>query len=155
MHTSLPRIALMLAFGLLGATGCAEKTTTAKKPSPARVEAIDGSTIKRVVLEPKAVERLDIKTDKVRVATPEEMAGIVPAGQGGRTVVPFDAVLYDNTGATFAYTVPKPLEYLRQPITVEGIRNKVAVLTAGPPPETVVVTVGSVLLYGAETGVGK
>jgi hypothetical protein len=83
------------------------------------------------------------------------MAGIVPAGQGGRTAIPYDAVLYDNAGATFSYTNPKDLDYVRQPITVEGIRNKVAVLTAGPPSGTAVVTVGAAQLYGVETGVGK
>lgn len=156
MHITWLRIALVPAVALAGMTGCAkEETATKKKDKGASLVPIEGTTIKRIVLVPKAAERLGIDTVKVREATPQEMAGIVPAGQGGRTAVPYAAVLYDKTGATFTYTNPKDLDYVRQAITVEGIKENVAVLTAGPPPGTGVVTVGGAELYGVETGVGK
>ena len=47
------------------------------------------------------------------------------------------------------------LEYDHQPITVAGIKSKVAILAAGPPLGTAVVTAGAAELYGVETGVGK
>ena len=156
MRTTRTRITLFLVGVALALTGCAEvKESTAKKESPSHLEAIDGSTIKRVVLVPRAVERLGIQTVAIRQATPQEMEAITPAGQNGRMAVPYDAVIYDRTGAPFTFTNPTPLTYVRQAVTVEGIKNKVAILSTSPPAGTQVVTVGAIELYGAETGVGK
>lgn len=153
---SLRLLAVLLVGAAVGGTGCASETpVAAKKPSPAQLEPIDGTTIKRVVLVPRAVERLDIQTVAVRSATPQEMAGVTPAGQGGRTVVPYDALVYDKAGAPFAYTNPKGLEYVRQAVILDGIKNKLAIVSAGPATGTNVVIVGAMELYGVETGVGK
>lgn len=151
------RITVSLAALGLAVSGCAEvkETTAAKKESPSHLEAIEGSTIKRVVLVPRAVERLGIQTTAIRPATPQEMEGVTPAGQSGRMAVPYDAIIYDRTGAPFTFTNPTDLTYVRQAVTVEGIKNKLAILSASPPAGTKVVTVGAIELYGAETGVGK
>ena len=45
--------------------------------------------------------------------------------------------------------------YERTPITVEYAAGELAVLSAGPPLGTVVVTVGGPELSGAEFGVGE
>ena len=155
MRSYFPRIIVLLVAGALGLAGCGEEQAAPTSPSPAYVEPIEGTNLKRVVLVPRAVERLDIRTVEVRPATPQEMAGVTPAGQVGRTAVPFDAVMYDKNGVPFTYTNPKDLEYVRQPITLDGIRNNLAVIAVGPPPGTRVVTVGASELYGVETGVGK
>ena len=157
MRTARTRITLSLVAVGLSLAGCAEvkETSAVKKESPSHLETIEGSTIKRVILVPKAVERLGIQTVTIRPATPQEMEVVTPAGQGGRTAIPYDAVIYDKTGAPFTFTNPAELAYVRQAITVEGIKNKVAVLSAGPTVGTKVVTVGAIELYGAETGVGK
>lgn len=149
-------LALFLVAAALG-TGCGEveESTSSSSDEPAHLEPIENSTVKRVVLVPRAVERLGIKTAEVRPATPQEMEGIVPAGQPARTAIPFEAVLYDKKGAPFTYTNPKEREYVRQAITLDGIKKNVAVMSAGPPTGTRVVTVGGIELYGAETGVGK
>jgi len=144
----------LLTLAAFAFAGCAKVDAEAKKSSASRVEAIDGSSIKRVVLNPGAEKRLDIQTAKVREATPQEIVGI-PAGLSSRSVIPYEALIYDKTGATFTYTNPKDLDYVRAAITVDGIKDKVVVLSAGPPLGTPVVTVGAVLLYGVETGVGK
>ena len=135
--------------------GCAESKAAVKKVSPARVEPIEGTNRKRIVLVPKAAERLALRTVRVREATPDEMAGVVPADQSSRTAIHLDAVLYDKTGAAFTYVNPKGFDYHREPITIAGIKNKVAVLAAGPPTGTAVVTAGAAELYGVDTGVGK
>lgn len=145
---------VVLTVTVLGLGGCAKVDDEVKQVSASRVEAIEGSSSKRVVLNPGAEKRLDIQTAKVREATAPEMAGL-PAGQSGRTAIPYEALIYDKNGATFAYTNPKDLDYVRQAVTVDGIKDKVVVLSAGPPLGTAVVTVGAVLLYGVETGVGK
>ena len=153
-----PRIlALVLVAAAFGAAGCGEvdESSSSSSDSPAHLEPIEGSTLKRVVLVPRAVERLGITTAEVRTASPQEREGLVPAGQAARTAIPFEAVLYDKAGAPFTYTNPKGWEYVRHPITLDGIKNNVAVMSAGPPPGTWVVTVGGIELYGAETGGGK
>jgi hypothetical protein len=64
--------------------------------------------------------------------------------------VPYGAVHYDAKGAPWVYVNVSPLAFERQRITVERIVGELAVLSAGPPTGTPVVTVGASLLYGAE-----
>jgi hypothetical protein len=68
-----------------------------------------------------------------------------------RTVVPTSAMFYQPNGAAFVYLNPAPLTYMREPVTVERIVGNVTVLTKGPSIGTTIVTVGTPLLYGAET----
>jgi hypothetical protein len=153
-----PRIlALALVAAAFGAAACGEveESSSSSSDDPAHLEPIEGSSFKRVVLVPRAVERLGIKTAEVRPASPQEKEGLGAVNLPGRNAIPFEAVLYDKTGAPFTYTNPKEREYVRHAITLDGIKNNVAVMSAGPPPGAWVVTVGGIELYGAETGVGK
>ncbi|MEJ7764317.1 MAG: hypothetical protein WKF86_02375 [Acidimicrobiales bacterium] len=154
MRRTCSWITLLLAVMALGLTGCAKVDDEVKKVSASKVEAVEGTALQRVVLNPGAEKRLDIQTAKVREATPQEITGL-PAGQPGRTAMSYEALIYDKKGATFAYTNPKDLDYVRAPVTVEAIKDKVVLLASGPPVGTSVVVVGAVLLYGVETGVGK
>lgn len=70
--------------------------------------------------------------------------------QETRKVLPYSAVYYDASGATWAYVMGEPLVYERQPIGVERIVGDLAVLTDGPPVGAEVVTVGAAMLYGTE-----
>src|SRR5437868_15448637 len=87
--------ALMLLAGVLvgpPAAGAASPTEAAAALSagrPARLEAIDGSNIKKITLTPKAAQRLDVQTGKVRQD---------PSGRQG---VPYAAVVYDKDGSTW------------------------------------------------------
>lgn len=77
-------------------------------------------------------------------------------GSGERHLtIPYAAVLYDGQGATWVYTSPRPLVFMREPIEVDHIANGVSVLTRGPRAGTAVVIVGVTELYGAEVGVGE
>ncbi len=69
--------------------------------------------------------------------------------------VPYSAVLYDAKGATFVYTNPEGRAYVRHPVTVDRIDGPTALLSAGPPVGTWVVTIGGSELLGIEFGVGK
>ena len=68
-----------------------------------------------------------------------------------RKAIPYSAVFYDASGQTWAYLNPEPLVYTRQRITVDYVEGDMAVLTSGPAAGTRVVSVGAVLLYGAES----
>jgi len=137
-------VALIIAALQLAA--CAQTPAKASKIEPAKVEPIEGSDFKRVVLTEKAAERLDIQTALVRE---EQVDGTQ------RLVVPYAALIYGLQGETWVYTNGEPLVFVRQPISVDYIEGDLVVLSEGPSPGTAVVTVGGALLYGAETGVSK
>jgi hypothetical protein len=137
----LPVVVLIVLTLPLAACGAAP-AEAAPPDTAVTVVPIDGSELSAVVLSEKAIDRLGIETTAVR------------AGTDGGTVVPYAAVLYDETGGTWVFTNPKGLEYLRAPIVVDTIVGDDARLTQGPPVGTRVVTVGVAELYGAEQGVG-
>src|SRR5262245_47456333 len=76
---------------------------------PAHLEPIEGSSIKKITLTPKAAQRLDVQTGPVRLDA------------SGRKVLPYAAVLYDKDGSTWVYTSPQPLTFIRHAIKVELI----------------------------------
>jgi hypothetical protein len=129
-----------LATLLVGA--CSPAPSEPTDPEPATVEAIDGSALKRVTLTDDAVERIGIETSPVTAAP------------GGRLMVPSSTVLYDQDGLAWVYTNPEGHVFLRSQITILGTTGDETVLTAGPPADTKVVTVGVAELYGTELGVG-
>lgn len=125
-----------------GRPSSAASTVGAGQSGNAKVEAVGTTGLHRVVLTPEAAERLDIQTAKVHEET-----------RGGReTVVPYAAVYYDVHGATWVYTNPEPLVFVRQRITVAHIDDDDAILSEGPLPGTRVVIVGVGELVGTEFG---
>lgn len=64
-------------------------------------------------------------------------------------------MIYDAEGVTWVYTMPQPLTYIRQRVTIDRVEAKDAVLSQGPAPETPVVMRGAATLYSTELGVGK
>jgi hypothetical protein len=119
--------------------------SASSKVSPVVVEPVGQTGISKLTLTARAVERLGITTTPIAETT-------VAAGK--RKVVPYAAVIYDSRGATWAFTNPEPLVFVREAITVDQISGEVAYLRAGPAAGTKVVTVGASELYGAELGVG-
>jgi len=150
------RMAVVLVAVGLAVAGCAPDTLKAdpgEKVVPAKVEKIAGKDVKKVTLTEQAAKRLGVQT--VTVAT----APGSPGGQASAqtTVVPYAAVLYAPDGTTWVYTVTQPLTYVREKVaiaTVGGARGDEAVLSAGPPAGTTVVSTGVIEIYGAELGVG-
>jgi len=135
-------MAVILMIGGLSLLGCSEKAETrTSKVKPARVEHVEGKDVKLVVLTERALERLDIKTVPVR-------------GAGEGVVVPYAAVIYDEMGATWVYMSPEDRQFVRHPITVDRIEGELALLLAGPPAGSKVVTVGAAELLGAEFDIG-
>ena len=77
------------SLGLYGSPALAAETPAQSKP--AHVEAIAGSSLKKVTLTPKAAERLGVQIDEVR------------ADMSGHRIVPYTAVLYDLTDLIFGF----------------------------------------------------
>jgi Cu/Ag efflux pump CusA len=144
-----PRLRMaMVAFASLLVLACSETLANEAPVSPSKVEPIPGSSVSKVTLLESAAERIAIQTTALSESSPG------PRGEPGPSkVLPYSAVIYDLMGATWVYTNPEPLTYVREPITIAYVQLDTAVLAAGPDLGTRIVTVGAAELYGAETGV--
>jgi hypothetical protein len=129
-------VLVLILASLLSA--CAPKVSSSTKVDPVKLEPVEGTDFKRVILTEKAAQRLDIQT--------AEVSG---------TAIPYAAVIYDTEGKTWVYTNPAPLTFVRAPIAIDHIDGDQAVLAQGLDSGTTVVTLGVSELYGAETGVSK
>ena len=70
-------------------------------------------------------------------------------------VVPWEAVLHDVNGGTWVYENTAPQVFVRRPVEVRDVVDRLAVLSRGPAPGTRVVTAGAAELFGTEFGPGK
>jgi hypothetical protein len=125
-----------LLLAACGGTGAEE----AGQP-PAVAKQIKGTGITQVTLTADAAKRLGVQTVMVR-----------SDGGTSRTVIPYDAVLYDPNGETWTYTSPKPLVFQRADISVARIDGNSAILAKGPSIGTPVVTAGATEIWGVEYG---
>ena len=140
-YRDLSRMAgLFIACLQLAACG---RTTVAEasETRAVKVEPIEGTDLSRVTLTVQAAQRLDIQTTAVRS---------VQVKGAQRKVIPYAAILYDTEGLTWAYTNPDSLTFVRASVTVDYVEGDLAVLSAGPPAGSAVVTVGAAELYGCE-----
>jgi hypothetical protein len=133
-------VAALLAVPMLLAA-CGGTANDGAEAGPAVVEQVKGTDITRVKLTAEAAKLLGVRTERVR-----------SEGAPSRTVIPYDAVLYDADGGTWTYTSPNPLVYQRADIRVARIDGVSAVLTTGPPAGTRVVTAGATEIWGVEYG---
>ena len=147
-HSMLVAALVALSVGLIACgSPAADPADTEEKP--AVIEEIEGAeNLHRITLTADAAQRLGIET-----------IAVAPATASGRTQVPYSSILYDAKGVAWAYVVDgAPLVFRRHAITVDDIvadpAGDYAVLTEGPEPGSLVVSVGVAELYGAEFQVG-
>lgn len=132
---------------LLGAllSACAAAPTAPPHEPVGKVTRVDGA-VNLVILVPKAVERIGIKTEPVRE--------VVIEGRRSKAVS-YAALVYDTRGDTFVYTNPASLTYARRGVRLKSITGDLVVLADGPPAGAAVVTVGASQLLGIELGIGS
>ena len=132
----------VIVLGLVGLgltlSACGGSSEGPAPPEPAKVTKLAGGA-EQITLTADAARRIDVKT-------------AAAIADGGNTVIPYAAVLYDPDGAAWTYTSPKPLVFVRADITVDRIDGERAILAKGPAPGTAVVTVGATELWGVEYG---
>jgi hypothetical protein len=128
--------------GLVGivSAGCTVVEQAEHEPYPAVTiaDGADDAAPKTLTLTPDAVRRLDLTT--VVLDDPKAL--------------PYAAVIYDKKGASWVYTNTQDRTFIRVPVNIDRVQDQTAVLTAGPPRGSRVVTRAAIKLYGAETGVG-
>jgi len=135
-------VVLLLAGLLMSACGSGAAATTTEETHPVTVEQLDGQDPTRETLTEDAIARLDLKTAAAQDAD---------VNGAKRTAIPYAAVIYDTTGATWVYLNPQPLTFVRHPVTVDTIKGDQAFLTDALPAGSAVVTTGVAELYGAES----
>jgi hypothetical protein len=143
MRRSIRRIVAFSALAALALplSGCAKvRQEDQQVEKAARVEKV-GDT-RRVILLQQAATRLGIETAAV-------------AQDGPNQTVPYAAVIYDAEGHAWVFTTSEALAYVKAPITIDHIDGDRAVITAGPPVGTAVVTQGAAELFGVEDGIGE
>ena len=148
MERSSRLMVAMLAVASLQLAACGEPSNTPDMIELAsHVEHIDGTEFSRVTLTERAMGRIDLKTDEVRMEQ-------VSRSESLRKCVPYSALIYDPQGRTWVYTSPEDRTFVRQEVLVDYIEGDLAVLSDGPPVGTVVASVGVAELYGTEFEVG-
>jgi hypothetical protein len=133
-------VGLAGAFALAGCTEVETESSTAYEP--AHVKEIPGKKaaeedLKLVSFTAEGARRVSVETAPV-------------TRDGGRTVVPYESLIYTPDGRTYVYTSEKPLEYLRARVIVDRIVGDRVFVTEGPPAGTQVVTTGAPEVYGTE-----
>jgi len=136
-------VAALAAFGLYAAITGNSSAASDDPYSPFELGPASSAGVSPLTLEERAAERVGLVTAPVRAA------------EGGRTVIPYSAVVYDPEGAAWTYVATGPLTFVRRKLEVETIDGVVAVLTGGPPVGTKVVSIGGAELFGAEIDFGS
>lgn len=126
----------MLGAGLVLAA-CSDVPSNLVEHKPYSVEPIEGTDVNRVLLADETARKIDLQTVRV-------------GGGDKRRVVPHAALIYSPDGDVVVYTRPAPQTYVRVPVKVRRVDGDRALLSAGPPSGTEVVTVGSAELLATE-----
>ena len=135
VERALGAIAVLVAGLVLAA--CDEVPSTQVKSEPFKLVSLKGTDIKLVKLDDRIARNIDLQTAVVR-------------GNARQKTVPHKALIYNPEGKVFVYTRPKPETYLRAPVAVKRVVGDHAVLSRGPRPGTIVVTVGAAELLATE-----
>jgi hypothetical protein len=129
---------LAAALVAIALSGCTEvESSDVEGYHPSELHEVEGSDVKRVTFTTEGAERTGLRTAPVR-------------RDGDRRVVPYSALLYDGEGATYVYTAPEPLSFVRAPVVVDRVVGQRVLLTDGPPVGSRVVTTGAAEVYGSE-----
>ena len=141
MKRGLCGMLAVLILLAMAVTACGPAAKPAAAEAAVKVDKIEGSELKKLTLSEQAAQRLGLTTAEVTAS-------------GSATTVPYSAILYDKTGATWTYTNPEGLVFIRSRVSVDHVAQGTAYLDAGPKAGTRVVTVAAAELWGVETGVG-
>jgi hypothetical protein len=139
----LPKVPRKLAAGLavlasgLVVGACSEVESNLRENQPYTVEGPEDAAIKTVKMEDATAALLPVELATVRK-------------DGGRKVVPHNAVIYNPDGGSFVYTKPQAETYIRAPIKIVRVDGDDATLSKGPPSGTKIVTTGSAELLATE-----
>lgn len=128
-----PLAVAALALGLGACTEVDDATVDGYQPS--KLTEVGG--VKIVSFTQEGADRTGLRTGTVE-------------RRGEFLTVPYESVIYDGQGTSYVYASPKPLTYQREKVAIARVSGPQALLKAGPPAGTSVVTVGASEVYGTE-----
>ena len=131
------RSTVLVVFAVFGIVACSSAAASDEPAPPARVVRVHGAKERRIILTPRAVRRLGLRTAPVAAA---------PTGSS----VPYSALIYDPHGRTWVYEQVRPRTFQRARVTVDRVDGDVALLSAAPTAGTKVVSVAVAEVYGTE-----
>jgi hypothetical protein len=119
--------------------GCAEIEVPLAEPyEPAHLESTGPDKPAKVILTEEAQHRVQLQTTLVKP-------------HGNDVSVDHAALVYDQEGKPWVFTVIGPLTYVRAAVGIKEVGgDNLLILSPGPPAGTEVVTVGAIELWGAE-----
>lgn len=130
MRVILFLLTIILCISITGCQG--QESNNEKVEKTATVAKVAGSEYDHVILSQLGADRIGI--------------ALVPAGKQ----IPYSAILYGIHGETWVYVLLKPLTFTRTKVVIDHIDHDTAVLTAGPPINSQIVSQGATELYGVE-----
>jgi hypothetical protein len=141
LQPRLLAVGIALVVAGLPLSACKEvEEESAAGYEPAALSEAPGSNaddVKLVTFTKEGAARVDLKTAKV-------------TRSGKDTVIPYEALIYDDEGKTLVYTSEKPRTFLRESVTVDRIEGDRVLVSKGPSAGTSVVTRGATEVYGTE-----
>lgn len=146
-------IAALLVLAGLALSACGS-SAEAPIPPAGRLVTVPGSSTGKIVLTQLGAQRIGIQTTAV-LGVPGPGKNGAPGRSAGdpNVIIPYSSLVYESSGATFAFISPSPLVFTEVPVTVARIQNDSVYVTNGPRPGSRVVTVGAEELLGVQTGV--
>jgi len=132
--------AAVLAVAAIALAGCGSSSSG---PAPLAARLVTAGGQHRVVLSRESAARIGLRTAPAKRA----------AGRGRLVAIPYSALIYTAGGKTFTYVQTAPLTFMHVPVHVADLTSRQALLSTGPAPGAIVVTVGGEELHGTETGI--
>jgi hypothetical protein len=133
-------LALVVAVAAIASlAGCAEIEVPLAEPyEPAHLESTGPDKPAKVILTEEAQHRVQLQTTLVKP-------------HGADVSVDHAALVYDQEGKPWVFTVIGPLTYVRAAVGIKEVGgDNLLILSSGPPAGTEVVTVGAIELWGTE-----
>lgn len=97
-----------------------------------------------------------LKNDQANFTPGQRVAmDLTLRASGEALTAPWSAIVHDWQGGAWLYESLGERRYRRHRVQVRHVIDGTAVLEAGPPPGTTVVSQGAIELFGAETGFSK
>ena len=133
--------------------GIVQATRLPARPIPVAAAASDAKVIAAAVAE----QNYEVTKADHGLRPGQRVQARLPLPDNGKPqkVIPYSAVIYDRNGATWTYTNPEPLVFVRNRIDVDFVEGRRAVLKEGPAAGIAIVTAGAAVLLGIEQKFGQ
>jgi hypothetical protein len=140
-------------IGLETARAVAVPAPKPPPPPPPPPHPTKTTTTSKTTTSSKTTTTSKTTSSSTTTAAKTTTAPVSHPASAATVIIPYSSIVYDPSGATYAFVGTGSLSYEETPIVVDHISGNSAYLLKGPRPGAVVVSVGAEELYGVQTGV--